>query len=228
MKRTLVTSDIHGEITAFENILKLADYNPEKDQLILLGDYVDRGPNSKAVLEKVIELKETGAIVLRGNHDDMMVAAADGQDGAWERWERNGAIFTLKSYDSTIDSMQLPDSELFSAHVDFIKQLDYYYETDTHIFVHAGVVPGQPIAETDPHDLVWIRDAFHRGYEGEKTVVFGHTPTAALNQSGNYDVYYGNNRIIGIDGGCVFGGQLNCLDLNSGKVYTSKGMFGKK
>lgn len=71
---------------------------------------------------------------------------------------------------------------------------------------------------------MWIRDEFHNGYKGEKTVIFGHTETKTLHgDTENCNVYFGNNRIIGIDGGAVYGGQLNCLELPSRKVYSVKG-----
>ncbi|GGP07827.1 metallophosphoesterase family protein [Oceanobacillus neutriphilus] len=220
MNRVLVISDIHGELEKFECLLEKVNYNAEKDQLILLGDYVDRGPNARGVLDKVIELKNQGAIVLRGNHDDMMVAAAEDEENAWKRWEKNGAIFTLKSYDSEINEMRIPDSEDFQRHVAFIKTLDYYYKTDQYIFVHAGVDPDTPIEKTDPYILVWIRDKFHNGYKDKKTVIFGHTNTANLHgKKDNHGVYFGENNIIGIDGGAVYGGSLNCLDITNNKVY---------
>jgi len=75
MKRTLVMSDIHGELEMFERLLSDVKYDPDQDQLILLGDYVDRGPNSRKVLDKVIELKAEGALVLKGNHEDLMIKA---------------------------------------------------------------------------------------------------------------------------------------------------------
>lgn len=221
MKRTLVISDIHGELGKFNKLLQQAEYDAGKDQLILLGDYVDRGPNSKGVISRVMELKDQGAIVLRGNHDDMMVAAVDNEPGAWERWAKNGAIHTLKSYDLSINSMEVPQTGMFMEHVSFIKELNYYYKSDGHIFVHAGVDPDVPIGETDPATLVWIREAFHLGYHGKETIVFGHTPTAHLHGKKDANgVYFGGNNIIGIDGSAVFGGNLNCLELHSNKVYT--------
>lgn len=219
MGRTLVISDIHGELEKFDQLLEKVEYDAKADQLILLGDYVDRGPDPRGVLNRVMALKEQGAIVLRGNHDDMMVAAADGEPEAWQRWEMNGAIYTLKSYDPSIEKMVIPNDDMFKRHVSFIKEMNYYYQTDDYIFVHAGVDPDIPVEETDPFTLVWIRESFHHGYHGERTVVFGHTPTAFFNGDGNFDVYYGKNNIIGIDGGAVFGGQLNCLELETNYVY---------
>ncbi|WP_341960098.1 serine/threonine protein phosphatase [Planococcus maritimus] len=219
MKRILAISDIHGELGLFNKVLEKADYDPANDQLILLGDYVDRGPDSKGVLERVVELKEQGAIVLRGNHDQMMLEAAKGETAGAGNWLRNGALATLQSYDASIEGMTLPARELFWKHVEFLKDTAFYYETEDYLFVHAGVQPGVPVEQTDPYVLMWIRDEFHRGYAGEKTVVFGHTPSYAMRGIADYRPYFGENRIIGIDGGAVYGGQLNCLELPSERVY---------
>lgn len=141
-------------------------------------------------------------------------------DRAWRRWVRNDAEYTLRSYDSQLKERSLPTSKTFQKHVEFLKQLDDYHETDDYIFVHAGVNPEKPLEETDLHDLVWIGDKFHNGYKGEKTVIFGHTRTSRLHEDpNNHDVYFGENNIIGIDGGAVYGGQLNCLDLTNNKMY---------
>src|SRR5699024_3716184 len=100
-----------------------------------------------------------------------------------------------------------------------IKGLDYFYETEDYIFVHGGVDPHLPISETPSSVLVWIRDEFHQNYNGNKTVVFGHTPTRHLYKKKLHSVFFGDNNIIGIDGGAVYGGQLNCLEIHSGEIY---------
>lgn len=128
MQRTLIISDIHGELKLFNKLLKKIKYNADKDQLILLGDYIDRGPDSKGVLDRVMALKKQGAIVLKGNHDDMMIAAVDNKPDEWKRWERAGALSTLESYNSSIKSMELPESDEFKEHVAFIREMDYFYE----------------------------------------------------------------------------------------------------
>lgn len=222
MKRILAISDIHGELELFDELLKKVNYNPEEDQLVLLGDYIDRGPDSKGVLNRVMELKDKGAIVLRGNHDEMMVNFIDGKLGSKERWERNKGLATLQEYDSALTRVTNPLTKEFTAHVNFIKTLDYYYETDDYIFVHAGVEPGVPMDSTDKYKLVWIREEFYDNYNGEKTVVFGHTPTSFLWGERKLDVYFGENNIIGIDGAAAYGGQLNCLELPSKTVYNTR------
>ncbi|MBA2937603.1 serine/threonine protein phosphatase [Paenibacillus sp. CGMCC 1.16610] len=236
MKRMLVISDIHGELEKFERLLEAVRYRPEEDQLILLGDYVDRGPNARGVIEKVIALKEAGALVLKGNHEDLMIKAlTTEEERAWKRWAQiNGGDMTLRSYgfteanfavDENAETFVKPtlQSEILSQHLAFITNLEHYIETDDYIFVHAGVQPGTPISETDPHTLMWIRDEFHTGYSDKKMVVFGHTSTDTLHgDTENFNVYFGVNRIIGIDGGAVYGGQLNALELPSQQVYMVK------
>ena len=232
MKRSLIISDIHGEIELFEQLLTDVNYDSSNDQLILLGDYVDRGPNSKKVLDKVIELKSQGAFVLKGNHEDMMIKALTTDDEiSWKNWvNRNGGSKTLESYGFTESEFVVLDEEKFNKpmlncdilakHLDFIQKLEHFIELEEYIFVHAGVDPNLPIKETDPYTLMWIRDDFYKKYAGQKTVIFGHTPTKHLH--GNPSIYFGENRIIGIDGGAVFRGQLNCLELPSKKVYSVK------
>ncbi|CAM4326522.1 serine/threonine protein phosphatase [Bacillus manliponensis] len=234
MKRILVISDIHGEIEKFEKLLIEVNYNAKHDQLILLGDYIDRGPNARAVIEKVMQLKEEGAFVLKGNHEDMMIKALTmNEENSWNHWvKRNGGDKTLYSYglsekELAIESEGFEKPKLISRtldkHLHFVKGLEHYIETDEYIFVHAGVEPTKQVSETDPYKLMWIRNEFHNEYQGEKIVVFGHTETKYLH--GNHeihDVYFGENRIIGIDGGAVYGGQLNCLELPSQNVYMVK------
>ncbi len=219
--RTFVISDIHGELDLFTQLLERIDYDAEHDELILLGDYIDRGPNSKGVLEKVIELQKNGAIVLRGNHEDMLLRAVKGDNKWSEIWLRNGGVETLESYGVSVSEADLvfPDDDLWQKHLHFIDTLKYYYETEEAIFVHAGIDPKIPLEETPASILAWIREDFYSTYDGDKTVVFGHTPTQILHKDQqNNDVFFGTNHVIGIDGGAAFGGQLNCLNIRSRKV----------
>jgi serine/threonine protein phosphatase 1 len=235
MQRALIISDIHGQLEMFEHLLSDLEYDPNQDQLILLGDYVDRGPDSNKVLDKVIELKAQGALVLKGNHEDMMIKALTTDDeDAWIRWaHRNGGGNTLQSYGFNESEFIVPEdkefvkpmlrSETLNKHLMFIQNLDTIIERDDYIFVHAGVHPTSPIAETDPYVLMWIREEFHNGYDGDKTVIFGHTPTTILhNDKDNHAIYFGENRIIGIDGAAAYGGQLNCLELPNKEMHHVK------
>lgn len=232
LKRMLAISDIHGDLDKFERLLEMIQYDNKRDQLLLLGDYVDRGPKSRAVLDKVIQLTSEGAITLMGNHDKMMIDAFENPEDPLhlKRWYYNGGIKTLQNYGYEIEkddakywyhTDEMPEplviNEQIRPHLEFLKTLSFYHETDTHIFVHAGVHPNTTLERTDSHTLVWIREEFHKGYTGEKTVIFGHTPTKHLHKKP--EVYFGENNIIGIDGGCAYGGRLYCFEAAQKRVY---------
>lgn len=226
MTRILAISDIHGELDLFQQLLIKVNYNAAQDQLFLLGDYVDRGPASCGVLNLVAELKASGARVLMGNHEAIMLAACrSGDPKPWLHWVTIcGGVETLQSYgyevqefDEAITANTLPDYirtlPKLEEHLQLIETFEAYIELEDAIFVHGGVVPGMAPNETDRDQLLWIRDEFHAGYQGEKTVIFGHTPTYKLyHDATNHSVYLGKNNIIGIDGGAVFGGQLHAIE----------------
>lgn len=173
------------------------------------------------------DLQQSGAIVLMGNHEKMMLDAYRNKEKAVERWFRNGAKQTLLSYGCAEEEAEGQPAairwtdELLDA-ISFVDKLPYYYETEDYIFVHAGVEPGVPLADCDPHKLVWIRGEFHEGYGGPKTVIFGHSRTKSLH--GSDEVYFGTNSIIGIDGGCVYGGRSTAWSCHPGTfIISSKG-----
>lgn len=225
VRRLLVISDMHGQIDAFNALLEKAAFNETEDLLFLLGDYIDRGQNPRAVVAKARELEKKGAIVLKGNHEAMMEQALIGRKPeSVAHWAANGGANTLSSYGldfETVyhnierDSLKLPDE--LNDDLLWIKRLNVYAQTEHYIFVHAGVDPDKKLEDTDEETLLWIREPFFTAYQGDKTVIFGHTPTVNLQSSP--DIYFGDNNIIGIDGGCVFGGRLNCLELPSKATY---------
>lgn len=149
----------------------------------------------------------------------MMVSAVDNKPDAWKRWQRAGALSTLQSYDSSINSTMLPETDEFKNHVSFIRAMDYFYEQDNYIFVHAGIRPDILFEENERHTFLWIRELFYEKYADYKTVVFGHTPVSIIRKKKDHNVYFGDNNIIGIDGAATYGGQLNCLELPSRKTY---------
>lgn len=225
MKRYLAISDIHGQFEELRILLELANYNPAYDQLVLLGDYIDRGPQSKDVIELVMSLQQQGAIVLCGNHEAIMHTAYQyNYAGSWEHWvERCRGDATLQSYGidplttSQYNKRKNADIERL---LRWIPTLPLYYELEDVIFVHAGVTNG-PLHSMSKRTLLWIREEFHRHYAGKKLVVFGHTTTPRLhNDPYNSDIYMGQNNIIGIDGGSSLGGQLHCLEYPSLRVYS--------
>ncbi|WP_181350891.1 metallophosphoesterase family protein [Thalassobacillus sp. CUG 92003] len=201
--RYLVISDIHGEIHKLEAVLDKAAYRPDEDQLILLGDYVDRGPQSREVVAKVKQLvEEDGAIAIKGNHDDLFIRSKYDEQ-AMELWEINGAASTLKSYEGNYEELK--------EHQEWLEHnLLLYYETDEYIFVHAGLLPNKPLAEQEEATMLWTRHSDKIGLG--KTVIHGHTPVR--------DISYYEDQ-IDIDTGAVYGGKLTLLELPTHEVYTA-------
>lgn len=221
--RTLVISDIHGCYDLFVDVLNKAQYNSNKDSLVLIGDYIDRGPDSKKVLDLIIKLCQEGAIALAGNHEEMLISSYKNPDTTIP-WLMNGGDKTLKSFDIkdiTRDSVTLIPKE----YIDFILSLPFYYEIKDYIFVHAGLDPDLQQPElTNKYALLWLRDDWLRcKYTGEKTVIFGHSPTFTIHNHSTAIPWISGKKIC-IDTGAVYpryGGKLTCLELPGMKTYCS-------
>nr|WP_276314434.1 metallophosphoesterase family protein [Paenibacillus xylanexedens] len=152
--RKLVVSDIHGCLDEFNLILNKNKYDSTNDQLILLGDYVDRGMKSKQVIEQIIKLKfDHDVVALKGNHDDMMVAALKNDDELYDaQWLNNGGFTTLIGYiggdyfeegfdwDKYIEVKEYIRKH-YQHHIDFLDVLSLCHEDERHIYVHAGINP---------------------------------------------------------------------------------------
>ncbi len=211
MQRFFAIGDIHGCLNKLAALIGLIRVDWAEDTLVFLGDYIDRGPDSKPVVDYVIELREKhGRVVcLRGNHEAMFLNYLDRREEQIFLW--NGGRETLRSYG--ID----PEAEdrktgIPAKHLEFFRALSPFYETEKYLFVHAGVRPGIPVKLQDPHDLIWIRHEFFMAEHGlEKTVVFGHTPFQR-------EPFVGE-KMIGIDTGAVYGGTLTCLELPDMKFH---------
>ncbi|MEA5533571.1 metallophosphoesterase family protein [Crocosphaera sp. XPORK-15E] len=208
--RTLAVGDIHGCSTAFDCLLDAVQLQPE-DKLITLGDYVDKGPNSNEVLNRLLELYQNHQLIpLKGNHEMAMLAAR--QEGrSQDFWLAIGGKETLESYhkQGNLPSLaHIPDE-----HWDFIDRhcLDWY-ETDDHIFVHANLDPDLPLKKQSEHDLFWQklypRDPHYSG----KTVICGHT-----SQKDGQPVNLGHQ--ICLDTWACGDGWLSCLDVDTGKLW---------
>ncbi len=207
--RILCCSDIHGHLEALRRVLFAAQWRPACDTLVLLGDYIDRGPSPRQVVNELrVLLRCPGVVALRGNHESMLWQYLKG-NLSQEQYLDNGGGRTLEAYRD--------DPDALATDAEFLVGLPTYFETDSYIFVHAGLRPGTPLEQQDDYELVWIRDEFIQGYRG-KTVVFGHSPTTLM--SGDTEVYWGQDK-IGIDTGVAYGGCLTLLELPSGKVFQS-------
>ena len=222
MERILAISDIHGCYNHLVKLLLKVGYNPDKDQLILLGDYVDRGTRNLATLNFVkILVKKYGAIALRGNHDQMLLDWLENPSEWSFNYFMNGGLNTIKEFVDNPDDIACLDTyidwsiqikEKYKDIIEFLHGLPYYHETDKYIFVHAGINPFlKDWRNTSKEEFIWIRDEFLDNDHGlDKVVIHGHTPTKYLHDSA--DIYFGNKK-IGIDGACAYGYQLNCLEI---------------
>lgn len=189
----IAIGDIHGCVKTLEALLsRLAPTNG--DHLVFIGDYVDRGPDSKGVIARLIELRETHECTfLRGNHEAFMLAYLD--TGEFHLWGMNGGAATLKSYADENLNVRIPEE-----HVAFIRETELYFNHPDYFFVHAGLHPQYSIAENlfrfGEDVFLWERSHLKaQDLAWEKPVICGHTPRPEpLNR----------DKLIDIDTGCVY------------------------
>jgi serine/threonine protein phosphatase 1 len=204
--RTIAIGDMHGCRLALDGLLEALA--PEgQDQLVLLGDYVDRGPDSRGVIESLIELSRRCRLVrLMGNHEIMLLRAFDNPRDR-HFWLQYGGQATVDSYGGRLES--IPEE-----HLDFLRHCGWYHETDSHLFVHANYLAGLPLDQQPEALLLWthlIRHLPDRHRSG-KTAIVGHTPqtTGDILDLGH---------LICIDTFCWGGGWLTALEVRSGIVW---------
>jgi serine/threonine protein phosphatase 1 len=213
MEKLYAVGDIHGRfdklMELMEKIEKDIDY--DTDKLIFLGDYIDRGPQSFEVIEYLRKIKRNHpeTVFLKGNHEEMLEKYLSGEDRL--TYLVNGGQQTLDSY------MRRPreDGEpvIPPEHMRFFKALRLYYETESYIFVHAGLKNSVPLEAQTPEDMLWIRRKFIESHHDfGKQVVFGHTPL--------HEPLLMPNK-IGIDTGAVYGNKLTCVRLPELVFYTA-------
>lgn len=212
-----VISDIHGEYEMFKTLLE--DYEPSLQQLVLIGDLLDRGPRSKECLLLGKQLVEQhNAIYLKGNHEDLFLRFLADPEERYHNYLLNGGGETLESllhtgavaeYSPTEISMMIQSR--YKQLITFLKELPIYFEWKKYIFVHAGIdLEKENWQETSERDFLWIRKEFHHGKNRTgKTIVFGHTPTMYLFNEMNTAKRWQSDNKIGIDGGGVYGGSIH-------------------
>lgn len=212
-KRLLAVSDIHGCYEEFKELLDLVNYCVETDQLVLLGDYVDRGPSSFEVVELVMELVSQGAVALKGNHDSMFVQ--------WYQGTLNNLSYYLNGGDATIKSYRSVSKTKLQAHLAFLRNIPLTWETDDYFFVHAGLNPAKQSDDQEPEELLWIREEWLYTDKSpiDKIVVFGHSVVSQW--FGCEGVYVGNKK-MGINTGAGCGGFLSIVDLGNEVSYSLK------
>jgi serine/threonine protein phosphatase 1 len=212
-----VIGDIHGcaaELSRLVGHLPLA----QGDVVVFLGDYIDRGPNSREVISYLLSLQrnhsQVAFVFLKGNHEDMFLSylGLGGQHG--EMFLANGGKATLSSYEMEPD--KFAPKETLSAippdHLSFFRSLQNHYLMDSYLCVHAGINPQKSWAEQTEEELLWIRNTFiYCSHTLPQTVLFGHTPQATV----LYDLPYK----VGLDTGLVYGNMLTCLEVDEKVVF---------
>jgi serine/threonine protein phosphatase 1 len=215
MGRVFVVGDIHGCVDELDTLLDALALAP-RDTVVFVGDYVDRGPASKDVIDVLLELRRNSDILttfLKGNHEDMLLAymGLAGQHG--EAYLHNGGVETLVSYGL---HPLTPGPEVAAAlpaeHLQFLRELALTHTIGSFLMTHAGIDPERPLAEQREEDLLWIRERFvNHPHPLPYTVCFGHTPRR--------DVFLHLPYKIGLDTGCVYGNRLSCIELRESRLF---------
>jgi serine/threonine protein phosphatase 1 len=212
--RTIAIGDIHGCSHALDAVLD-AIAPDRQDTVVTLGDYVDRGPDSRGVLDWLIALTERCRLVpLMGDHEEMLLNAMS-DIAALPTWMRCGGVETLRSYGWAPGQRRralaawIPDR-----HQKFLAGCQPYYETDTHLFIHAGYVPELPMDQQPALALRWrVTDATAaRQHHSGKVAVVGHT---AQLTGEVLDLGF----LVCIDTNCNRGGWLTALEPSSGRIW---------
>ncbi|MCD8916273.1 metallophosphoesterase [Staphylococcus simulans] len=206
-KRLLAASDIHGHGVSLKLLLDKAQYNPGNDQLVLCGDYVNKGPDSEGTLALIQQLQQEGAIVLLGNHELQWLADMQHIEQAmhhklamtYQRLQQDGRKLKWRP---------------------LIESFQTYYETADYLFVHAGIAPNIPITSQTAVQLTgFYHNAFVNHIPG-KIMIHGHVPTfRKVNQKG---IIYKTKDAINIDTGAGHGEYLTLYDVTNDKQYRVK------
>ena len=199
MERIFAIGDIHGCKKTFEKLLIAKIKITKSDAIFCIGDYIDRGEDSKGVIDFIFELRNQGyqIFTLRGNHEQMMLDAVSDKK-ALNLWLDNGGKKTLKSFG--IKSLENLPPEYFS----FLNETEYYLEKDNFIFAHAGLNFKNENLFEDREAMLWERNFYpQQPALKERLLIHGHTPIPLA------FIFQQKGNCINIDGGCVYRNRPN-------------------
>jgi serine/threonine protein phosphatase 1 len=220
-QRAYAIGDIHGRLDLLDRLLAMiaaddAARGASETTLIFLGDLADRGPDSRGVIERLMDIEtlSDGTVFLAGNHEELLIRVWDGERPMASTFNRAGGKETLMSYGITadtydawdLDEMTAQTSRLVPAdHIAFLRRFKNWHQMGDYIFVHAGIRPGIHIEDQDVIDLRWIRGEFVRSVANHGAmIIHGHTITADVDEQPNR---------IGIDTGAYESGILTAIGL---------------
>jgi 3',5'-cyclic AMP phosphodiesterase CpdA len=206
--RTIAIGDVHGCAVALRAILQQIEPRPD-DTIVMLGDCVDRGPDSSGAIEQLLALREQCHLVpLLGNHEEMMLNFLDNHPQP-DNWLLCGGQATVESYARADGNPRVPP-----AHVDYIRTWGDYWETDTHFFVHGSYHAEQPLGNQRWQIWRWhsLREVIPGPHVSGKTAVVGHTSqkTGEVLDLGH---------LVCIDTYCYGGGWLTALEPATGRLW---------
>ncbi len=213
MPKTFVIGDIHGCHQALLALWHKISPVAADDTIVFLGDYIDRGPDSRQVIDEILAIKKSlpRVITLMGNHEQMLLHFLEGKEEG--QFLEVGGAETLASYGIIPGKPDCP--ELPPRHLDFFHGLIPFWQNQEAIYVHAGLMPGRPLALQPKSWLLWAREEFLKSdYDFGKVVIYGHTP---------FPEPRFEKHKIGIDTGAVYGGQLTCLILPDMEFVQTEG-----
>ncbi len=191
----IAIGDIHGCVKTFHKLMFDEIRVRKADTIYCIGDYIDRGPDSKGVIDIILDLRKRGYQIrtLRGNHEQLMLDTVKGRE-AEARWLKNGGDATLKSFGISSVLEMKPDYK------DFFNRTRYYFENGRYIFVHAGLNFRREDLFEDKHAMMWIRDGeVDKQKLGDRMIIHGHTPMTLE------DVRHPErDDVLNLDAGCVY------------------------
>lgn len=202
--RTFVIGDVHGCAATLRRLVDVTLCPCPGDRIYLLGDLIDRGPDSRGVLDFIFELRERGLPVdsVRGNHEEMCLQAGDDQFYL-ELWTANGGLATLESFQAD------GPGDIPHRYRDFMASLPHYILLDDFVIVHAGLNFDPPDPFDDTSAMLWTRSPLvDRQRIGGRRLICGHSPVPRSRLEASLD----SSKIM-LDNGCVFGERLEmgCL-----------------
>lgn len=225
MPATWTIGDIHGCIRTFRYMVEELLHIQPGDTLVLLGDLIDRGPDSKAVIDLCLDLRYGGVILhaLRGNHEEMLLRA-DESDDAFNQWMRNSGMTTLHDFGVQCDTFTGREAlkEIPVRYMDFFRQMPYYLETNNAFLVHAGIneILDNPLDDTDT--MIWIRqESYHMPFLKNRKLIHGHTPWPVKRVLAQQ--YAPSRLVYNLDAGCIHTGfpgysHLAAMNLETGEI----------